>query len=220
MGKRDVISNVFRGKKDKWAAIPARRSDRETPHMTTNSNGGGQLIAKLPNHGQHRPHHASLLSLRCVSAAGIIAKGCNGHVGYAGGPRGCSGAGAAPPSTGERGGEGGQTALLCLGRCPQTRAASHPPLRPPRDAQGLSGMPFRPLPGRNWLELRCCSGPLPPDPIWAFCAFRTHLFCAPPLPLCYVPAAGIITAGCAGCVGHTGGPHGCSGAGTAPPSTG
>ena len=53
-----------------------------------------------------------------------------------------------------------------------------------------------------------------------FCAFRTHLFCAPPLPLCYVPAAGIIAAGHAGCAGHAGGPHGCSGAAQPPPSTG
>ena len=57
-------------------------------------------------------------------------------------------------------------------------------------------------------------------PTVRFCAFRTHLFCAPPLPLCYVPAAGVITADHDGCVGHAGGPHGCSGAGAAPPALG
>ena len=46
-------------------------------------------------------HHASPLLSCCVSAAGIITKGYNGYVGYAGGPRGCSGAGAAPPSLGK-----------------------------------------------------------------------------------------------------------------------
>ena len=62
--------------------------------------------------GNTDPHHACLLSLRCVSATGITTKGYDGHVGYAGGPRGCSGAGAAPPALGkeeEKVTKGGQT---------------------------------------------------------------------------------------------------------------
>ena len=77
----------------------------------TGARTGGRRSARCRTVGNTDPHHASVLSLRCVSAAGIIAKGHNGHVGYAGGPRGCSGAGAAPPALGkgeEKVAKGGQ----------------------------------------------------------------------------------------------------------------
>ena len=110
---RDMISNVLRGTKDNGPrSQPAGATERRPTQLTNGNGGGGSSSQNCRTVGNTDPHHACLLSLRCVSATGITTKGYDGHVGYAGGPRGCSGAGAAPPALGkeeEKVTKGGQT---------------------------------------------------------------------------------------------------------------
>ena len=172
------------------------------------------------------PPHASLLALRCVPAAGIIAKGNNGCVGHAVGPHGGSGA-VTGPSARERGEEeglsganlggfggaggsgGGDMGMRDMAISVHTGAKDNGPRFQPAAATKR-----RPTTSTNGGG-RAATG-----------AKNTHCARHRPTPrlspraLRCVPTAGMVTKGHCGCLGHAGGPRGCSGAVTAPAARG
>jgi len=85
-----------------------------------------------------------------------------------------------------------RTALLVSWSLPSDPRCKSPAPPPAARCTGLSVTPFQPLPGQNWLDLRCYSGPPPPDPIWPRLATFGHLLLL--FPQCWGGCAGTTAA--------------------------